>query len=38
MLYLSKDYNRINDIVNKYNINAIEYDEIIPEIEGYVDK
>ena len=38
MLYLSKDYNRINDIVNKYNINAIEFDKIIPEIEGYVDK
>ena len=38
MLYLSKDYNRINDLVNKYNINAIEYGEILPEIEGYVDK
>ena len=38
MLYLSKDYNRINDIVNKYNINAINFKEIIPEIEGYIDK
>ena len=38
MLYLSKDYNRINDLVNKYNINAIDYKVIIPEVEGYVDK
>lgn len=38
MLYLSKDYPRINDIANKYNINAINYSEIIPEIEGYIEK
>jgi len=38
MLYLSKDFPRINDIANKYNINAINYKEIIPEIEGYIEK
>ena len=38
MLYLSKDYPRINDIANKYNINAINFQEIRPEIEGYVEK
>ena len=38
MLYLSKDYPRINDIANKYNINAINYSEITPEIEGYIEK
>ena len=37
MLYLSKDYKRINDIANKYNI-ATKYGEIIPEIEGYMEK
>ena len=29
MLYLSKDYNRINDIVNKYNINAIQSQQFL---------
>ena len=38
MLYLSKDIKRINDIVNKYNINASNLKEIIPEIEGYIEK
>ena len=38
MLYLSKDYQRINDIANKYNINATNYSEIFPEIEGYIEK
>ena len=38
MLYLSKDVKRINDIANKYNINATNITEITPEIEGYVDK
>ena len=38
MLYLSKDYRRINDIANKYNINGTNITEIIPEIEGYIDK
>ena len=38
MLYLSKDITRINDIANKYNINASRIKNIIPEIEGYVEK
>ena len=38
LLYLSKDYPRINDIANKYNINATNITEIIPEIEGYIEK
>ena len=38
MLYLSKDYNRINDIINKYNIDATTKYEIFPEIEGYIEK
>lgn len=38
MLYLSKDYNRINDIANKYNINASLVEDVFPEIEGYVEK
>jgi len=38
MFYLSKDYTRINDVINKYNITpTIKYD-ISPEIEGYVNK
>ena len=38
MLYLSKDINRINDIVNKYNLEAINTKTILPEIEGYIEK
>ena len=38
MLYLSKDYKRINDIANKYNINASIIKEITPEIEVYIEK
>ena len=38
MLYLSKDYQRINDIANKYNINAAIIKDILPEIEGYIEK
>ncbi len=38
MLYLSKDIKRINDIVNKYNINISTINEISPEIEGYIEK
>jgi hypothetical protein len=38
MLYLSKDVTRINDIANKYNVNAINFKEIVPEIEGYIEK
>lgn len=38
MLYLSKDYTRINDIANKYNIEASPIKDILPEIEGYIEK
>ena len=38
MLYLAKDVNRINDIVNKYNIPEGIVKEIIPELEGYIEK
>lgn len=38
MLYLASDYRRINDIVNKYNINNELINSVIPEIEGYVNK
>ena len=38
LLYLSKDYNRINDIANKYNIQASTVNKITPEIEGYLEK
>lgn len=38
MLYLSKNYERINDIANKYNINSSQLQTISPEIEGYIEK
>lgn len=38
MLYLSKDFKRINDIANKYNITSAPNLDINPEIEGYIDK
>jgi len=38
MLYLAKDTDRINDIVNKYNIPDGVVKELVPEIEGYVTK
>ena len=38
MLYLANDINRINDIVNKYTIPAGIVKEIIPELEGYIEK
>lgn len=38
MLYLAQDTARINDIVNKYNFPDKALDEIIPEIEGYINK
>ena len=37
MLYLARDTDRINDIVNKYNIPGT-VNEIAPEIEGYITK
>lgn len=36
MLYYAKDLPRINDLVNKYNQNS--HLEVIPEIEGYIEK
>ena len=38
MLYLASDYKRINDIVNKYNIKNESINNIIPEVEGYINK
>lgn len=38
MLYLVKDYKRINDIANKYNFNNETINTIVPEIEGYISK
>ena len=38
MLYLARDKNRINDIVNKYNIPNGTVKDIVPEIEGYITK
>ncbi len=38
MLFLSKDYKRINDIINKYNIDNSSITNIFPEIEGYIEK
>ena len=38
MLYLSKDTKRINDIANKYNVDNSNINDLLPEIEGYIDK
>jgi len=38
MLYLSKNYQRINDIANKYNLNNNDIDSITPVIEAYIEK
>ena len=38
MLYLSRYFDRINDIANKYNVQASTVNEITPEIEGYIEK
>ena len=37
LLYLTKNTNRINDIVNKYNIKE-QIKNILPEIEGYIER
>ena len=37
-LYLAHDTKRINDIVNKYNIPDGIISEILPEVEGYIEK
>ena len=38
MLYLSKNYQRINDIANKYNLNNNDVESITPTIEAYIEK
>lgn len=38
MLYFSNSTDRINDIANKYNVNVSTLSEILPEIEGYIEK
>lgn len=38
LLYLVNDIERINDIVNKYNIPESITQTIIPEIEGYLER
>ena len=38
MLYLANDVDRINDIANKYNLNNNIVNNLIPEIEGYINK
>ena len=37
MLYLSKNFDRINDIANKYNLDD-NIKNITPEIEAYIEK
>lgn len=37
MLYISKNYDRINDIANKYNLDN-DIKNITPEIEAYIEK
>ena len=38
MLYLAKDTKRINAIVNKYHIRDGIIQDIMPELEGYIDR
>ena len=38
MLYLANDTKRINDIVNKYNLDTGLVHNILPEIEGYINQ
>ncbi len=38
MLYLAGDTRRINDIVNRYNLDNSLVTEILPELEGYINK
>ncbi len=38
MLYLANDVKRINDIVNKYNVENQFIQGVLPEIEGYINK
>lgn len=38
MLYLAGDTKRINDIVNRYNIDATFVENVLSEIEGYINR
>ena len=38
LLYLAKDKKRLNDIVLKYETNDLLVSNIIPEIEGYIER
>ena len=38
MLYLAKDTQRINDILNKYHIPDRNYGNLTPEVEVYLNK
>ena len=38
MLYLANDKKRINDIVNKYNLDIGIIKTVLPEVEGYINK
>lgn len=38
MLYLAGDTKRINDIVNRYNVDQSFVENVLPEIEGYINK
>lgn len=38
MLYLANDVKRINDIVNRYNVNYGNLEHIAPEIEAYINR
>lgn len=38
LLYLAGDTRRINDIVNKYNLDNNLVNNILPEIEGYINR
>ena len=37
LLYMSNNYQRINDIANKYNLDTTDLN-ITPEIEAYIEK
>ncbi len=38
VLYMAKDNKRLNDIILKYQTDHLLIGEIIPEIEGYIEK
>ena len=38
LLYMANDTKRINDIVNKYNIDTGVIKHVLPEVEGYINK